>query len=159
MMSSKILGCLMRIHLQEEFFSGPSIDWSRRAESTIEVYLLFSKLLNYYCLARSHFKFCWRNSFLVHRSLIIRVKGETLHIQTVSSDFSATSATEFNHGLLLSALRAIHSELQRLILGRRKSHHILLGLLAKQQKMDLVLGRIISDSSCFSRLCSRRMDA
>ena len=83
------------------------------------------------------------------------------HSDSVSSDFSATSATEFNHGLLLSALKAIHSEFQRLILGRRKSpsHHILLGLLAKQQKMDLVLGRIISDSSCFSRLCSRRMDA
>ena len=33
---------------------------------------------------------------------------------SASSDFSATSATSFNHGLLLSALRAIHLELQRL---------------------------------------------
>ena len=88
MMSSKRLRCLMRIHLQEEFFSGPSRDRSRRAESIIEVYPLFSKLLNYYCLARSHFKFCRRNSFLVHRSLIIRVKGVTLHIQTLPRPIS-----------------------------------------------------------------------
>ena len=74
------------------------------------------------------------------------------HSDSVSSDFSATSATEFNHGLLLSALKAIHSELQRLILGRRKSHHILLGLLAKQQKMDLVLEAIQSDNQRFELL-------
>ena len=74
------------------------------------------------------------------------------HSDSVSSDFSATSAAEFNHGLLLSALKAIHSELQRLILGRRKSHHILLGLLAKQQKMDLVLEAIQSDNQRFELL-------
>ena len=61
---------------------------------------------------------------------------------SASSDFSATSATSFNHGLLLSALRAIHLELQRLNLGLRKSHHTLLRLLAKQKKMDLVLKAI-----------------
>jgi hypothetical protein len=44
-------------------------------------------------------------------------------------------------------------------LGCRKSHHILLGLLAKQQKMDLVLEAIQSDNQRFKRLCSRRMDA
>ena len=74
------------------------------------------------------------------------------HSDSVSSDFSATSATEFNHGLLLSALKAIHSEFQRLILGRRKSHHILLGLLAKLQKMDLVLEAIQSDNQRFELL-------
>ena len=71
------------------------------------------------------------------------------HSDSVSSDFSATSATEFNHGLLLSALKAIHSELQRLILGRRKSHHILLGLLAKQRKiLKNPPFSVVVDSSC-----------
>jgi hypothetical protein len=39
---------------------------------------------------------------------------------SASSYFSATSAISFNHGLLLSALRAVHLELQRLNFGHRK---------------------------------------
>ena len=71
---------------------------------------------------------------------------------SASSDFSATSATSFNHGLLLSALRAIHLELQRLNLGLRKSHHTLLRLLAKQKKVYLILEALQSDNQGFKAI-------
>jgi hypothetical protein len=73
---------------------------------------------------------------------------------SASSDFSATSATSFNHGLLLSALRAIHLELQRLNLGLRKSHHTLLRLLAKQKKFYLILEALQSDNQGFKAIQS-----
>ena len=71
---------------------------------------------------------------------------------SASSDFSATSATSFNHGLVLSAINAIHSELQHLDLSCRKSHHILLGLLAKQQEVDLILEAMQSENQRFELL-------
>ena len=59
---------------------------------------------------------------------------------------------QMNHDLLLSAIRAIHLELQRINLGRRKSHHTLLRLLAKQKKVYLILEALQSDNQRFELL-------
>ena len=97
---------------------------------------------------------------------------------SASSDFSATSATDFNLGQLkaqmaqmLSFLRSIDTERRKWREERRKCRRILLGLVAKQQEFDLILKAMQSDNRHFqlplmavgsiikdSRLYSRRID-
>ena len=83
---------------------------------------------------------------------------------SASSDFSATSATDFN----LGQLKAMMAQMLSL---QNKCRRILLGLVAKQQELDLIVKAMQSDNRHFqlplmavgsiikdSRLYSRRID-
>ena len=56
---------------------------------------------------------------------------------SASSDFSATSATDFNLGQLKAQMAQMLSFLRSMDKERRKCRRILLGLVAKQQEFDL----------------------
>ena len=90
---------------------------------------------------------------------------------SASSDFSATSATDFNLGQLKAQMAQMLSFLRSMDKERRKCRRILLGLVAKQQELDLILKAMQSDNRHFqlplmavgsiikdSRLYSRRID-
>ncbi len=65
---------------------------------------------------------------------------------SASSDFSATSATDFNLGQLKAQMTQMLSFLRPIDTERRKCRRILLGLVAKQQEFEAL--------SFFSRRCS-----
>ena len=65
---------------------------------------------------------------------------------SASSDFSATSATDFNLGQLKAQMAQMLSFLRSMDKERRKCRRILLGLVAKQQELDLIIKAMQSDN-------------
>ena len=68
---------------------------------------------------------------------------------SASSDFSATSATDFNLGQLKTQMAQMLSFLRSIDKERRKCRRILLGLVAKQQEFDLIIKAMQSDNRHF----------